>query len=503
MRGFLSLGLVCGTVLCFALVLPAATFGSSAGVSAGTLTYTAASGETNQVTIEPNGLLYRITDAGATISPGLGCLTVSSNVVDCLAIASFNASADDMDDTISVVGPLASTLNGGDGDDTLGGGSGIDTLNGGAGADHLEGGLGGDTLSGGADIDSVSYSSRTSAVSVTIDNVANDGESGENDDVRSDVQNVTGGNGSDALTGSSGSNVLNGGNGGDTLDGGTGTDVLNGGAGGDTVSYALRATGVTVDLDGVADDGTSGENDSIGSDVEDVIGGLGADTLTGNSAANNLTGGMGNDTLEGGEGADVLLGGAGEDLLRSRDTLADQDGCGSENDSVIADSLDLVGGDCEQIDLGSGGGTGSGTGGGRDSGGGAGGTGGTGSTAPGGGTGIGTVVIPPGTLTMTRAGIVAVMLRCLGTGTCAGTVKVETARRVRLAGQRRARKVALGSYPFSSPATGSTRIKVKLPVRLRKLVTRRKRLELLVTAVTRDREESVSRRIKVRRRSAR
>ena len=196
---------------------------------------------------------------------------------------------------------------------------------------------------------------------MTLDNVANDGESGENDDVRSDVQNVTGGSGSDTLTGSSGNNVLSGGNGGDTLDGGTGTDILNGGAGADTVSYALRTAAVAVDLDGIADDGESGENDSIGVDIEDVIGGLGADTLTGDSIANTLTGGAGDDTLEGGEGSDVLLGGAGEDLVRSRDTLADQIGCGSEIDSVIADVLDLIGGDCEQIDLGGGGGTGGGT----------------------------------------------------------------------------------------------------------------------------------------------
>ena len=156
---------------------------------------------------------------------------------------------------------------------------------------------------------------------MTIDNIVGDGESGEADDVRTDVQNVIGGNGSDSLTGSTGNNQLNGGNGGDTLDGGTGTDTLIGGAGADTVSYALRSLPVTVDLDGIADDGEAGENDSIAADIEDIIGGLGADILTGDLVANTLTGGAGDDTIEGGEGSDVLLGGAGADILRSRDSL--------------------------------------------------------------------------------------------------------------------------------------------------------------------------------------
>jgi hypothetical protein len=62
---------------------------------------------------------------------------------------------------------------------------------------------------------------------------------------------------------------------------------------------------------------------------------------------------------------------------------------------------------------------------------------------------------------------------------------VATARRVRLAGQRKARKLRLGSFKFSSPAAGSTTIKVKLPAKLRKFL-KRKKLLLRVTAVSRD-----------------
>jgi Ca2+-binding RTX toxin-like protein len=570
------------------LVGPAPAFGSTVGVLTGALTYTAGAGEVNSVTVTQNGLFRRISDSGATISPGLGCLTVLPTIVDCLGVTTLGINAGDGNDTVQVLDSLVSvinggtgsdvligaagidTLNGGDGDDVIDGGGGADLLNGGdgsdtvsyaarsnpvtvdpngladdgelleldtvgndvenliggsagdtltgnsednvitgndgndalngnAGGDTLDGGLGADTLSGGADIDTASYSGRTDPLTVTLDNVANDGESGENDDVHSDVQNVIGGSGSDTLTGSSGSNVLTGGNGGDTLDGGTGTDVLNGGAGADVVSYATRVAAVTVDLDGIADDGEPGENDSIGVDVEDVLGGLGADTLTGDSGANALTGGAGNDTLEGGGGVDVLLGGAGQDLLRSRDAFADQVGCGSENDSVIADVLDILGADCEQVDLGTSGGGGTG-GGGTTTGGGGSTGGGTGGGTPGGSAGVGTVVIPPNPLAMTRTGVVGVPLLCQGVGPCAGTLKVETAKRVLLAGQRKARKVALGSYRFSSAAAGSTTIKVKLPARLRKLL-KRKRVQLRVTALSLDsagKPKSVARTIVVK-----
>jgi hemolysin type calcium-binding protein len=563
---------IAGLAVAAALAGPAPASGSTAGVLTGALSYTANTGEVNNVTVIQNGLFHRVSDSGADITPGLGCISVLPKIVDCLGVASLGLDLGDGNDTVQVlVSTISSisggagsdvlignggidTLNGGEGDDVLDGATGADflnggngtdtvsyasrsssvtadpdgladdgelleldtvasdvekliggsagdtltgssgdsvltgndgddTLNGGAGTDTLDGGLGADTLSGGADIDTVSYAGRTNPLTVTIDNIAGDGESGEGDDVRTDVQNVIGGSGSDALTGSSGSNQLSGGNGGDTLDGGTGLDTLIGGAGADTVSYALRSLPVSVDLDGVADDGVAGENDTIGVDIEDVIGGSGADTLTGDSVANTLTGGAGDDTIEGGEGSDVLLGDAGDDVLRSRDTLADQLGCGSENDSVIADLLDLVGADCEQVDLGTGGGS-SGGGGGGTSGGGGGGGGSAGNT-PGGNTGTGTVVIPAGTLTMAKTGIVGVPLKCEGTGPCAGTVAIETARRVRLAGQRKARKVTLGSHQFSSPAAGSTTIQVKLPASLRKLL-KRKKLLLRVTAVTRD-----------------
>ena len=60
------------------------------------------------------------------------------------------------------------------------------------------------------------------------------------------------------------------------------------------------------------------------STIENVVGGFGADTLTGDARANTLSGGAevdmlsgaaGNDRLYGGAGADTLNGGAGNDML--------------------------------------------------------------------------------------------------------------------------------------------------------------------------------------------
>jgi serralysin len=49
--------------------------------------------------------------------------------------------------------------------------------------------------------------------------------------------------------------------------------------------------------------------------IENAIGGRGADTITGNNAANHLAGGAGADTLFGSNGNDVLVGGKGADTL--------------------------------------------------------------------------------------------------------------------------------------------------------------------------------------------
>ncbi len=195
---------------------------------------------------------------------------------------------------------------------------------------------------------------------------------------------LSGGTGDDTLTGGSGDERLNGGSGNDVLDGRLGADVLSGQDGSDTVRYAGRTAPVVVNLATVAlgEEGQIGEGDTVTPDNESVIGGSGADELSGNAAANILDGGAGSDTVEGGNGndsvlggaghdavdgglgndvvdggagndrvtggtgADDLRGGAGADTLRARDGAPDSLDCGADGDAADADAVDTVSG-CE------------------------------------------------------------------------------------------------------------------------------------------------------------
>jgi Ca2+-binding RTX toxin-like protein len=228
------------------------------------------------------------------------------------------------------------------------------------------------------------------------------GEAGENDKIMLDVENLTGGAGDDTLIGSVSDNVLDGGPGddnlsgmagNDTLRGGLGDDHLYGGAGDDifdegsatngadvmvgggpgvtpalngvdTVDYSARGgtmvagigpntlyivmDGVTgsgqgtVTSPGVFGPGTGAlEGDLIGADIENVIGGTGADTIYGNALDNQLEGSasalasLAVDHIYGLAGDDVIDGGGGNDVID----------CGSGDDTVLDLSLSTVAGD--------------------------------------------------------------------------------------------------------------------------------------------------------------
>lgn len=255
----------------------------------------------------------------------------------------------------------ANVLNGGAGNDTLNGFGGADLLDSGAGDDVLDGGLGPDVLIGGTGRDSVSYEAAAQGVTVTLDDVANDGQVNEGDDLRADIERVVGsaqddtliagaaaveligGAGNDRLVGSSGADVLSGGDGSDTLDGASGSDVLAGGEGTDTVTYATRTTAVTVSVgNGIADDGQTGEGDNLFGDVERVIGSPLADILT---AAAGLA-----VRFDGGAGTDRIT----LPALPAGDDAPEQSraACGTGTDTVVASSTDAVNSDCEIVTTG-------------------------------------------------------------------------------------------------------------------------------------------------------
>ncbi len=261
------------------------------------------------------------------------------------------------DDTLTGDGG-ANTLNGGAGADTLVGGAGNDTLNGDAGDDTFDeedASSGGDTFNGGAGTDVVDYSARTSDLVVTMDGVAaNDGESMEADNVKSDVENLIGGAGDDTITGNASANVLTGFDGDDTMDGGagndtfdeeaadSGADVFTGGAGADVVDYSARTGDLTVTMDGSAADDGEGEGDDVHADVEGLLCGDGDDTVTGNALANDIDGGAGADTIDGGAGSDTLFGAAGDDVMDGAAGDDILDGGAGDNDLTCGAGDDIA-----------------------------------------------------------------------------------------------------------------------------------------------------------------
>ncbi len=162
---------------------------------------------------------------------------------------------------------------------------------------------------------------------------------------------LNGAAGNDLLDGGAGNDTLNGNSGNDQLTGGPGSDLLRGGANNDSYLFAPASV---PELDRVAEligEGidmldfsllTRAVTVHLGNDTplflaettnrqlqtelagqaahfENVNGGSGMDTITGNAAANTLSGGIGNDTLVGALGDDLLVGGAGNDTLEGKD----------------------------------------------------------------------------------------------------------------------------------------------------------------------------------------
>jgi Bacterial Ig domain len=142
--------------------------------------------------------------------------------------------------------------------------------------------------------------------------------------------------------------TLTGGDGDDSLRGGDAADTIGGGDGIDT--YTAAGDPVSVSLNDVADDGTTGEGDNVRSDVEDVsAGGATTVTLAGSASGNVLTVTGGDGTISGGPGFDALRGGPGKDAIDARDGYADRVSCAADTDSVKADQLDQVASDCETV----------------------------------------------------------------------------------------------------------------------------------------------------------
>lgn len=312
---------------------PGARAGTIAVVD-GTAVFRAVPGETNDLTLgeQPPGDLTAlgITDAGAPLTVGAGCVRVDANSAACpddpdgqRPVVVHGGDGNDRIDEEDRSRPVA--LYGGRGDDEVTSGSGIGkspVLGGGPGDDDLSvynNGGGTPVMRGGLGDDSVSVAENGEGL--LFGNAGNDrlyfsGNSPASEDVR-----------------------LRGGRGADTYGFGglpaAGARMLVRGPGIDTLDLSASRSFGPVDLN------------ACPRCVERVIGSPHDDEIIGDAGPQTILGGDGADVLEGGAAPDLIAGQDGDDAIDSRDGSPDLVSCGPGIDAVSADRFDIVLRDCE------------------------------------------------------------------------------------------------------------------------------------------------------------
>jgi Ca2+-binding RTX toxin-like protein len=361
-----------------ALAAPAVASASTASYEGDTLVLRAAPGEANFGTVGLNGEgEVQLSDTQPPTSADGRCAwNEPAGYLECQRPARIRLELGDGNDvygfTSDYPADLPAEVYAGDGNDRINGYAGY----GAAAAQLIDGGAGNDELQG-----------------------------AEGDDV------VRGGPGDDTLDGGAGNDTVEGGDGADLMQGDRyatpGNDVIDGGAGFDTLDEYSNPGGssnppITLSYDGVANDGRPGEADNvsgiekfeshvngtftggpgddeifawanIGEGASTITGGAGNDklrghdnteTIDGGPGADRVEGGMGNDTLTGGPGEDQIFGDAtsdvcgiyyckipfGNDVIDARDGQLDGIDCGAGEDRVVADAVDVIAANCEQVD---------------------------------------------------------------------------------------------------------------------------------------------------------
>jgi Ca2+-binding RTX toxin-like protein len=290
----------------------------------------AGNGNDNQL----NGWGGNDTLTGGTSASGARFIDgVGDAVGDTIAFGLASSSIDD--GNLSVVADMAT----GTATDSFGGHdtfSGFENLMGSKNGDQLFGDAndnimigqaGNDLIDGRGGQDMASYDISPSASGVVVDlatGIASDGFGGT--DTLISIERVLGSNFADTILGNSDDNLLIGGMGNDTIDGRGGVDTAsfyhnpNAAVFGNNEDFNVYDVNVNL-LTGQAVHG-SGEVDTLAG-IENVIGGLGNDTITGDSNDNALMGHGGNDVLTGGAGtdrfiwttADGMIDGLGTDIV--------------------------------------------------------------------------------------------------------------------------------------------------------------------------------------------
>jgi serralysin len=326
--------------------------------SSSSLRFKAGRGEANRARFDIEAKKVIVTDAGARLVAGHGCLFAGTHQVVCKTrLDSFDAyrvslgdRADRADlrqrggaergspdvaggpgDDVIKAGGLTrfGFFSGGEGDDRITGTKDMDSISGGPGRDILIGGKGDDQFAtdpsgatadddlvrGGPGLDSVTYAGHTKPVSIDLRRKAPQGSAGERDVFHS-VEGVTGTAGDDKLLGNAAEN---------DLQGNRGRDVIEGFGGDDRVW------------------GDGGKKDT---QPDTISGGGGNDTVFADGGG-TATGGSGNDEFQ---GTGTMDGGTGDDTF---ETTGGRVECGAGDDSVSIPNVKpplLVG--CETVALG-------------------------------------------------------------------------------------------------------------------------------------------------------
>ncbi|SDE41084.1 Hemolysin-type calcium-binding repeat-containing protein [Belnapia rosea] len=246
---------------------------------------------------------------------------------------------------------VISVLAGTTGSDLLDGGAGLDRLTGAETDDILIGGAGADTLNGGAGSDTADYSASgamlvlTLSTSTTSSATSRPSGGDATGDVLSNIENVVGTAFGDLVSGNQLDNQLVGGLGNDTVRGNAGADLLYG----DSTTEGAAQGGVDLVDGGDGNDTLHGgaANDSLlGSFGNDELhGDAGDDLLSSSSGDDLLDGGDGNDQFVASIGNDTLYGGAGNDDLNASSGNDEVHGGDGNDTATGADGTDSLAGD--------------------------------------------------------------------------------------------------------------------------------------------------------------
>jgi Ca2+-binding RTX toxin-like protein len=462
-------------VLLTALAAAAAAESASAAsltTTGDVITYQAGPGETNRVSVNwgtGRPSFSDVTEVADNMTFGPGCNDSGSRVIVQCEGASENATVvvrlGDGDDRVQVIGASGTAtlrgkrheLYGEAGDDDLLSQEGSDLLDGGEGNDELQpddmdsGGPAspGDTVAGGPGQDKLQLvDSPQDQLRASLDGVADDGGPGEGDNYLPDIEDIQGARGaSNTLIGTPGPN--------------------------------------TIEM--ISDDRTA--NALIGGGGDDrLLGSSGDDALDGGDGNDTLMGGAFNDTLVGGPGLDALDGDGdtlypGNDRIEARDGVAESINCGIGADTAIVDANDIVPADggsiCELVDR----------------------------PAPpppvgGGGQATPTPRAVPAIRSRSltyRKGRIAVSVSCRAGGPrCTGTLRVRTAKKVRV-GRKRA-TVTVVQARYSVAAGKSATVRARPTSRGRALLRRTRKVRVRVSADPKGAGATRTRTVTLRRR---